>query len=77
MSLTNQQCKNFLKRVIPRSWHQSLKHAYGLALSLPSLSFYYHPQKQKVFAKITPLKNEDYIRANRLCGGGGELYPFF
>ncbi|WP_162982640.1 hypothetical protein [Helicobacter vulpis] len=70
MSL-NQRCKSFLKRAIPKNWFQSAKQAYSFALCLPSLSFYCHPQKSKVFAKIAPLKNEDYIQANRLYGGGG------
>ncbi|MFC3847767.1 hypothetical protein ACFOPX_04365 [Helicobacter baculiformis] len=70
MSL-KQRCQSFLKCAISKNWFQSAKQAYSFALCLPSLSFYYHPQKLKVFAKIAPLKNEDYIQANRLCGGGG------
>ncbi|WP_104694988.1 hypothetical protein [Helicobacter salomonis] len=71
-----QQCRNFLKRMIPQSWHQPLRRGYGFAHSLFFLRFvrslpllyYMHPQKQSVFSKITPLNNEDYIQANRLCG---------
>ncbi|WP_281782315.1 hypothetical protein, partial [Helicobacter ailurogastricus] len=61
--------KSLLKRALPKSCKAFLKAAYKSMRSMPT--YYLHPQKQSVFAKIAPLSNEDYIRANRLCGGGG------
>lgn len=65
-----QKIKAILKVLVPHRWHPSCRLFCLFVKNFPSFCIYHHPQKSEVFAKIASLKNEDYIQANRLCGGG-------
>ncbi|WP_382262802.1 hypothetical protein [Helicobacter baculiformis] len=56
--------RNTLKPYIPQNWLPLGRRIYRLFVGLNAQSFYFHPQKRRVFAEIAPLANEDFIAKN-------------